>query len=128
MKKSELIENFLSNLNIDIDILNYIDIDNVTDYNSLLDELEERNAFEQSGEVIYYYNAIKYLMDYDDSLNESLGLASELGYTPDNLNSEILATLLKTQNLREEFWELENEITDFFEELELKEFDENDEE
>ncbi len=58
-------------------------------------------------EVIYYSNAIKYLMENDNSLQESLGLAHDLGYTADKINSELLATLLKQQNLNEELNELE---------------------
>jgi len=67
-------------------------------------------------EVIYYSNAMKYLSENDNSLTESLGLAHELGYTADNINSELLATLLQQQNLNEELSELNSQIEECFEE------------
>ena len=71
-----------------------------------------------SEEIIYYSRAMEYLKENDSSLNESMSLASDLGYTPENLNSEILATLLYQQNLNEELNELYNEIESIFEEEE----------
>lgn len=53
-------------------------------------------------EVIYYTNAMKYLMEYDVSLQESMQLAYELGYTCKDINSELLATLLKRSHAMEE--------------------------
>lgn len=67
-------------------------------------------------EVIYYSTAIDYLKENDPSLNESMSIASDLGYTLENINSELLATLLKQQNLSVEFSELESEIEEYFEE------------
>ena len=47
----------------------------------------------QQEEIIYYYKALEYLMEYDTSLVESLSLAEDFGLTPSNLNSETLATI-----------------------------------
>ena len=47
-----------------------------------------------SAEVIYYHNAIKFLAEHDPSLTESMEKAEEYGYTPKQLNSELLASLL----------------------------------
>ena len=69
-------------------------------------------------EIIYYATAMDYLRENDTSLNECMRIASEMGYTTENLNSELLASLLASENNREEFAELETEITDFFKELE----------
>ena len=57
----------------------------------------------------------------------SLSIASEYGYDCKDLNSEILASLLASQNAREEFSELQNKIEDFFEEIknELEELEED---
>ena len=44
-----------------------------------------------------------------------------MGYEVQNLNSEILASLLASKLVRDEFYELESEINDFFEELEEEE-------
>ena len=60
-------------------------------------------------EIIYYSQAIQYLQNEDDSLLESLGLARELGYTIDKLNSELLATL-HVQNFAMQ--EIDNFVSD----------------
>ena len=124
------IENFLSELNTEIDVLNLInleDIDFSDAYNSIYNMIEDNNGFDI--DVIYYSNAIEYLRENDPSLKESLAIASEYGFELGSLSSETLASLLKSQNERENFSELESEINDFFAELEeeeeLKEEEEN---
>jgi DNA repair exonuclease SbcCD ATPase subunit len=128
---NEKLENFLSGLRTEIDILACVDLDNVTDYNSLYDEIENSRGFDI--DIIYYSSAMEYLSNNDPSLNESMALASDMGFTPENLNSETLASLLASQNVREEFAELESEISIFFEELEeyrtkIEELEEKEEE
>jgi len=44
-------------------------------------------------EFIYYGNSIKYLMENDASLNESIQMAIDCGFKIEELNSELLATL-----------------------------------
>ena len=122
LKNTTAIENFLSGLNTEIDILNLInleDIDFSDPYNSIYEMIDENDGFYQ--EVIYYASAMEYLMENDNSLRESLEIAHELGYTADKINSELLASLLKSQNERENFTELESEINDFFSGLEEEE-------
>jgi len=112
------IENFLKELDTEIDVLNYIDIDNIDlDYpfDSIRDMIEDNNGFDI--DVIYYSNAMNYLSEYDPSLRQSLSLAYDMGYTLENLNSEILASLLITENVRSEFYQLEDDINEFFEDL-----------
>lgn len=70
----------------------------------------------ESSDIIYYSNAIEFLKENDPSLMDSLQLAADLGYTPDNLNSEILATLLNQQMLFEEWGEISSEMEEYFEE------------
>ena len=41
-----------------------------------------------------------------------------MGYQPQNLNSEILASIIKTERVRDSFYELRTEVDDFFDELE----------
>ncbi len=116
------IENFLSELSTEIDVLNYVDVDNidpVDPFSSIYEMIEDNNGFDI--EIIYYSNAIKFLAENDPSLHESLEIASEYGYEVDSLNSEILASLLASKLVREEFYELESEINDFFAELEEEE-------
>lgn len=77
-----------------------------------------------SDEIIYYAAAMEYLTENDTSLSESLALASEMGYSLENLDSEVLATLLARQKKRELFYSLEDEITDLIDGYEYDEEDE----
>jgi len=65
-------------------------------------------------EVIYYYEAMKYLTREDASLSDSLEIASEYGYTTEQLNSELLATLLYQQKLTEQWYEIEEQVEELF--------------
>lgn len=84
-----------------------------TSYDELMENLQDQISCD---EIIYYSNAIEYLSENDASLNESINIAIDLGYTLENINSEILATILSQQNLKEELNNLENEIKECFEE------------
>jgi len=57
------------------------------------DSYDDAIEFVHQEEIIYYYNAIKYLSENDSSLRESLELAHDLGCTLENLSSETLATI-----------------------------------
>ena len=91
---------------------NYSDIDNADE---LIEALREEI---QQEEVIYYTKAMDYLHTHDNSLQYSLGLAHDLGYTADKINSELLATLLQQENLNEELNDLINEIEAIYSESE----------
>jgi len=114
MNRLEKLKAFLGTLNSEID-LPYFATDEMQSFEDLREAIEENNGFDC--EVIYYASAMDYLRENDDSLRESLQLAADFGFELKNLNSEILASLLKSQNLRTDFEELESEITEFFEEL-----------
>jgi phosphoglycolate phosphatase-like HAD superfamily hydrolase len=77
------------------------------DIDTLIDDLQDAA---REIEVIYYHNAIEYLAENDASLVDSLGIAHEMGYTTENLNSELLATLLKQQNVSEKIEEYRDEL------------------
>lgn len=116
--QSQGITKFLGELKTEIDVNDYVNIEEIDfsdAYNSIYEMIDNNDGF--NIEIIYYSNAIKYLMENDPSLKESLEIASEYGYTTENLNSELLATLLASKNAREEFNDLENEINEFFTEL-----------
>lgn len=110
--KQEQIQNLfdLNNLEVDVRNLSFEQRDNETafDHIELFDEIQGDNGF--IVEIIYYYKAIKYLQEFDPSLNESLELASELGYELTSINSELLASLLASKYNEEKFWELEEQI------------------
>ena len=123
---TEKIESFLRSLKTEVEIMDYIqveDIDYSDAFNSICDMISDNNGFDI--EIIYYASAINYLKENDPSLRESLQIASEYGFSLDKLNSETLASLLASQNAREEFYELQDDINDFFSELET-ESEEND--
>ena len=122
------IENFLSDLSTEIDVLNYVDIDNIdtnSPFDSICEMIEDNNGFDI--EIIYYSRAINFLAENDPSLHESLEIASDYGYEVQNLDSEILASLLASKLVREEFYGLESEINDFFADLEEEEEEEEEE-
>lgn len=107
---------FLKNLGTEVDILNYIDIENIDfsdAYNSIYEMIDESGGFDI--EIIGYYNAMEYLKENDYSLNQSIELACDMGYELKNVNSELLASLLASQNVRYDFMTFENEINSYFE-------------
>tara|TARA_R110000796_G_scaffold91302_1_gene195385 strand:- start:158 stop:586 length:429 start_codon:yes stop_codon:yes gene_type:complete len=77
--------------------------EDLTDVADLFDDLRGNGYFNE--EVIYYSSAIRYLKDNDPSLCESLEIATEYGYTTENLNSELLATLHASQKKENTFFE-----------------------
>ena len=109
--------NFFNQLSekIDIDFNYFLNYKEHTNLDEITDVLHDNNAFDQ--EVIYYATAIKYLKENDPSLSESMEIANEYGFTLKNINSEVLASLLKTQNVTQEFSELDTEIEDFLTDL-----------
>lgn len=124
------IEEFLNSLDnrteINDNLVNYVDIENIdfsNPYQSIYEMVDENDGF--NIEVIYYSTAIQYLMENDNSLRESLELADAMGYSAGDLNSEILASILKSENARNDFRDLETEINDFFLDLDLEEEEEN---
>jgi hypothetical protein len=101
------------------ELKDYIDTPYITASESFDTEEELREYLQGrigEAEIIYYTNAMRFLLEYDPSLDESFELAKEYGYTLDKLNSEILATLLLQQKLSEELSELD--LSDCFTESE----------
>jgi hypothetical protein len=117
------IETFLNSLNIDnLEIMDYVDIEEIdlsNAFDSIYGQIDDARGF--NVEIIYYSNAIEYLKEHDPSLNQSLDLAAEMGlltlFTNNNLNSEVLASLLASQNARNDFYDKETDIDNFFNSL-----------
>lgn len=101
---------------LDIDYQYFLQNEEFTTFEEIEDILNDQNALDT--EIIYYSRAIEFLRENDPSLKNSLEIAAELGYTPENLNSEILATLLASQINREEFAELRDDIESAIQEAE----------
>ena len=121
MTRSEKIEKFLrEEIKLrHIDLLYYINAENVNSFNDIYDQVEEQGGF--NVEIIYYSRAMEYLMENDTSLQNSMELAADFGYTPENINSELLASLLASQYTMEELYKCEHEITEFFNTLDNEE-------
>jgi hypothetical protein len=117
-EQKDSITKFLNDLDIDITITDYVnaeDIDIENAYEYILEALQENGGF--NVEIIYYARAMEYLKENDPSLQESLGIADEFGFSLDSLNSETLASLLASRNAEEQFFELQSEIDEFFQDL-----------
>jgi len=108
-RQTKLIQLFEYN-DIVFDYTYFLDMDEVTDFDSLSDKLSDECAFNE--EVIYYYKAIEYLKEKDASLKESIEIALDYGYRLDSINSELLATLHKSEANRAAFYALKNEINE----------------
>lgn len=121
MTRAEKIEKFLrEEIKLrHIDLLDYINGENVNSFDDIFQQVEEQGGF--NVEIIYYYKAMEYLMENDTSLQNSMQLAADFGYTPENINSELLASLLASQYTMEELYKCEHEITEFFNTLDNEE-------
>jgi hypothetical protein len=105
-----------NNLNFSFNCVDIGEIDHDDAFNSILEMLENGNAFDI--EITYYSEAMKYLTENDNSLTNSLKLANDYGFDLENLNSEKLASLLASEEARDAYNNLENEINDFFQAIE----------
>ena len=107
-----------NNIDLRDSLANYVreqdfeDFDQTNAFDSLRDLIEDAGGF--NIEVIYYANAIKYLAENDQSLMESIELAAEMGFEVSSINSELLASLLRSQIERDKFEELSAEVEEFF--------------
>jgi hypothetical protein len=121
MTRAEKIEKFIrEEIKLrHIDLLDYINAENVNSFNDIYEQVEEQGGF--NVEIIYYSRAMEYLMENDTSLQNSMELAADFGYTPENINSELLASLLASQYSMEELYKCEHEITEFFNTLDNEE-------
>jgi len=113
MKKvqADKIQEALGDIGIELWSKDILDIDDIEELSDYLDEQMLFNV-----EIIYHYKAMKYLLEHDASLQYSLGIAGDLGYTVENLNSELLASLLASENIREEYSNIINDLEEILEE------------
>lgn len=83
------------------------DLEDVEELEDIMDYIEGLNSDNDitNCEIIYYSNAIKYLTENADNLNESIEIAIEYGYNIEQINSELLASLLMTRNNEDQFIE-----------------------
>jgi hypothetical protein len=100
---------------IDIDANYHLEDEDLTSADNIRETLEDSDAF--NIEIIYHSNAIEYLRKHDPSLETSLSLAHYMGFSLDKLNSETLASILASENVREDFSGIERELDELCEEL-----------
>jgi len=105
--KNELIKNTLQDLtliHLGEDATDFIsdELDGY-DVHQIYDELQDNGFF--NVDIIYYSKAIKYLQENDASLSESIEIATEYGFTLENINSETLASLHASRQRETKFWE-----------------------
>jgi uncharacterized protein YaaR (DUF327 family) len=116
MKTEKQITEFLKSLHIDnVDIMDFVNIDEIDHDNpaeSIFDMINDNGGF--NVDIIYYSNAIEYLKRHDNCLTESIEIAIEYGYTLENINSELLASLLASKKSMIDFWDYQDEINNFF--------------
>ena len=109
MNISNKLQKLAEDNNFDIDLANlYYNEDTFNDF------CDKVNDAIMQEDIIYYYEAMKYLTREDSSLSQSLEIASEMGITTDNLNSELLATLLYQQNLTNQWYEISEQVEEIF--------------
>jgi len=98
--------------NVDIDISYFLknELNNFNDFESIQNYLKEQGAF--NVDIIYYSVAIDFLAQNDASLKDSLNMVLELGYSIENLSSEILASILASDLLTTSFYDLQEDINE----------------
>ena len=107
--KNELIRETLQTLSLEYlgedatDFFNCSEDLGEKDSSQIWEDLNDNGFFHV--EIIYYYKAMDYLREHDTSLTESLELAAEYGYTTENLNSELLASLHASRDRENKFYE-----------------------
>ena len=94
--------------NCEIEI-NLETLDGINDASDLYTEHVEE-AINYGSEIIYYSRAMEFLQENDPSLRESLEIASEFGYSLEDLNSEKLASLLNYRQMEESFRDRKDEL------------------
>jgi hypothetical protein len=95
---------------------NYLMESDVEDFDDICEILLDEGALEV--EIIYYREAMDYLMEHDLTLTDSLEIAEEMGYKPSDLNCCTLATLLATRNNECNLYRLRDKIEEIIEEEE----------
>lgn len=105
-----LLKNSVDSSDYLVNVIETEDLEYINDFDSLYSYLLDVCFFET--EYIYYHSAATYLLENDPSFNESMSIAEEFGYSVDNINSCLLATLLATRKNEEDFCDLKDEIED----------------
>lgn len=107
--KNELMRDTLQSLSLEYlgedatDFYNDIEDLGSKDSHEIYEDLNDSQFFHV--EIIYYSKAMEYLREHDTSLSESIEIATEYGYTLENINSELLASLHASRERENKFYE-----------------------
>ena len=112
------IEKLLSD-QVEIDVtIDERDLEPGMDVDDLENAVDIDRAISEQCEIIYYSRAMDYLAEHDPSLHEAMDCAEEYGYSPKDLSSEILATLLNERRMRELYYGNRSDIQDILDQIE----------
>lgn len=101
------IKEYSFNLNSFINDEDLKEIKSLSELEDFFNDLNHNNNIcINEAEVIYYSEAMEILNNLDNTLMESLNKAYDLGYEIKNLNSCILATLIKEEEVIKAYEEL----------------------
>ena len=114
LEKAYSFNDCLKNYYDEADLLQACEDWDLSDY---LEELDNDYAITQT-DVIYYSNAIKYLAENDQSLTKSMEIAIEYGTPIENINSELLASLLMSKNNKDDYARFIDEVVEAYESIE----------
>ena len=115
---AEKIEKLLSD-NVGIDVtIDESDLEYGMDVDALEQAVDIDRAISEQCEIIYYSRAMEFLAENDPSLHEAMDCAEEYGYSPKDLSSEILATLLNERQMRNAYWDWRDDIQEILDEIE----------
>ena len=104
----------LEELMSDIDDVYVSDIyDDGMDFSEFEEKVE--SSIQKNSDIIYYSTAMNFLMENDSSLNRSVGIAAEMGIETENINSELLASLLNNELNTEAWQEVRDDVEALFE-------------
>ncbi len=95
----------------------YEDINFDDAYHYIMDYIGDCGGFDPTGAVVYYSKAMEFLQENDPTLTLSLSLADNDGYRIGDLNSEILASILKMNMIQNMLYDRADDISAFFYEL-----------
>lgn len=131
MKNLQEVQELLDNYTIEGENFSYwVDAKDIADCSTggeavhlIMREKLER-AVQESSDIIYYSTAIKFLADNDPSLRDSMEIAAGVGYETEDLNSELLASLLNYSQNMETLGDDLQEFANEFDELEDEEEEE----
>jgi len=114
---NKIIDTINERLGLDgLDYLSENKIEGLSDFDSFFEYLVNNNY--TTVDIIYYSHAIDYLVKNDNSLKESINIALEHGLSLENINSELLASLLATRKLENLLDEYRDEIDEILGECE----------